>query len=218
MESTRLDPHASWQGRPLCCKYWLVHFVTQPIRVRGVTAAQGLPVTWALGALSDGQREVLGVWSHSVEGVPNWQPVFDDLAVRGVEQIRFAVHADAAFAQTTFPHLKALDTALPEWDDLKISAGQDAPRSMEICGAGNGQRCDLSALPRRVQQLVRRGEEAVRLLRRGVARAAARQGPFDSAQAAVAFADAWLVNAERRQRRGQFPASRGLGTAAAMAP
>jgi hypothetical protein len=215
MEITHIDPHASWQGRPLCCRYLLVHFATRLIQARADSAAHSWSVTWALGALSDGHSEMLGVWRHSTEGVLNWQAVFDGLAVRGVEQIRFAIHVDAAFAQTTFPGLKALNTALPERDELEISAKHDAPRSTEICEAGNGRSCDPSELPRRVQVLARRTEEAVLLLQRGLRQAAIRHGPFESGSAAAAFAEAWLANAEHRHRRRRLATYRATGVGAA---
>lgn len=215
MEGTRLDQHASWQALPLCCHYLLAHFAPQAVQVRSGDDAHCRQMTWALGTLRDGQREVLGVWHHSLEGVLCWQTVFDDLAVRGVEQIRFAVNADAAASQATFPRLTALDFDVPEHFDSMVPGGQHAPRSTEFCGARNGQRCDLSTLPRRVQQLARRGEKAVRLLQRGVTRAAARHGAFDSAQAAAAFVGSWLANAECRQQPAQFPASHRPVTAAA---
>ncbi len=201
MEIAHLDPHASWQGRPLCCRYLLVRFVTGPIQSRADTTVHRWSAMWALGVLSDGQPEVLGVWHHPIEGVLNWQAVFEDLVVRGVEQIRFAVHADADTAHAAFPDLTVLDPTLPEIGDRQVSAGQGAPRSTEVRDAANERRRDASEMPRRVRLLARRTEEVVLLLRRGLNQAAIRHGPFESGSAAATFVEAWLSSAERRQRR-----------------
>lgn len=178
MQLTDLDPSGMWQGRPLCCRYLLGHFSAQALQVLSGDAEHSSFVTWALGTLSDGSREVLGTWPHSIEGELNWQEVFDDLALRGAERIRFAVHADGSAARATFPDLKMLDATL------------------------SGEA--FAALPQRARRLVRRSEEAAQVLQRRLRQATTRHGPFKCVSAAVAFVEARLADAERRERQRQL--------------
>jgi hypothetical protein len=208
MGSTRLDSQAGWEGRPLCCRYVLVHFAAQPIQARTGSAARGWTVTWALGAMRDEQPEAVGVWKHPIDGVLDWRSVFDDLAARGVERIRYAANLDAAAAQTTFPDLTVLSTAGSEPGELDVAAGQADQMSTGMRRAGGGRHCDANGLPRRGQQLARRVDQAAQLLQRGLSQAATRHGPFESGLVAAAFVEAWLANAELRQRRRRLAAIR----------
>lgn len=216
MDSTHLTPNLLCQRRPLCCRYCLVHFAIHPLPVRAAAGASVWPVAWALGSLNDGQREVLGVWRNKIEGEVDWQTIFCDLAARGVEEIRFAAQVDPTVARTTFPRMKGLNDSSSECDEPESSALRNAPTSTETIGTRCEQWCDLSTSPRRVQLLARRGEEALQQFKRGLMRAVARQGVFDSALAAEAFVESWLMNAERREDHRQSPARRRPGIAEAV--
>lgn len=177
MENTHLNPCAKWQGHPLCCGYLLVHFAPQPIRVRVGGAEHSWHVTWALGTLSDGQREVLGTWLHSIGGVSNWQVVFDELAVRGVERIRFVVGADVNMAQGAL--LGA--TTLP-FDAQRRSANPEP----------------FPALSLRLQNIMDSAQMQTRALQRELERLTRRHGAFDSAAASSEFLDRAIERIERR--------------------
>jgi hypothetical protein len=179
MEKTNLDLGTKWQGRPLCCEYLLVHFASQPIRLRTGASARNWPVTWALGALSDGQREVAGAWLHSPEGALNWQAVFEDLAVRGVAQIALVVSADADAALATFPHSTELYAASTEPAHIGPPLTVLAPRLRRVA--------DSVAV-------------AAQLMQAGLARMIRRQGSFESPEAALLFLDAALQRLEARSR------------------
>jgi hypothetical protein len=90
-------------GRPLCCHYLIVRFesVTLPVNVNG--AAGLLPAHWAIGALRDGQTEVIGGWLADESGVMRWADVFDEMARRGVEQVRFVAGVDELDAKGVAP-------------------------------------------------------------------------------------------------------------------
>lgn len=186
MESTNLG--AKWQGRPLCCRYLLVSFASQPILVRVGAAAPGWSVTWALGTLSDGQREVLGAWQHSIGDVMNWQAVFDDLAVRGVERIRFVVTADADAARAALPHSAMLNSVVLESAHIGTSP---------------------EALSPPLRRLADSAEAATQQMQAALARMIHRHGSFDSPQAAGLFLDAAFQRLEDRSRAhalgGQYP-------------
>jgi Transposase, Mutator family len=195
-----------------------VHFATSVLQVRAGAAANTWPVTWALGALGDGQPEVLGVWQPSIEGPPNWQGAYDDLAARGVKRIGFAVNTNVSAAYAAFPQMIVLNAAFSDSGAVEVSAGQAAPRSLAPRGDAYGQHGGSSELPSRVQRLAHQVEETAQLLQRGLKPAAMRRSPFESGGAAAAFLESWLDDAERRQRRRRLATSRRayLGIAAVV--
>lgn len=193
-------------GLPLCRRYEIVHFVVQPILVQAVGDVQSWPVTWATGTLSDGHSSVLGAWQPAT-AAPNWPATFDDLARRGVERIRIAIGADADAAIAAFPQVTLFNSVLHLSGTLTVSPRHD-PLGSTSHAAATTPRSDAGKLPRRVRQLVRRTEEAARLLRLGLTQAAARRGPFDGPRDAAMFVEAWLENAERRERQRRYSAQR----------
>ena len=50
-------------------------------------SSKSAAVHWAVGVALDGQAEALGVWDEAISGSLDWSAVFDELALRGVEQI-----------------------------------------------------------------------------------------------------------------------------------
>lgn len=205
-----------WHGPPLCTRYLLVHFAAHQTQVLTGAAARSWTVIWALGAMSNGQPEGVGVWQQASDGGLNWRSVFADLAARGVERIRFAVQADAVAAKATFPDLTVLRTIGPEPSSLEAAPLQVVQKSMEVRGAGRGRRCEPCDPPRRVLQVARRVDRAAQLWQRGLRQAAARHGPFESGSAAASFVETWIATAELRQRRRRLAATRAtaLGIAA----
>lgn len=75
---------------PLCCNYLLAVFQDVHIKVSqeggGVSSHA---MRWGLGALSDGQLELLGAWHRGGTDESLWAQVSKDLKLRGVEEIRF---------------------------------------------------------------------------------------------------------------------------------
>ncbi len=220
MEGTHLKARARWKGgRPICRRYLLVQFADALTQVRSGAAACSWPVTWAVGAMGDGQAEAVGAWQHSSDGMLDWRSVFDDLASRGVERIRYAAHVDAVSAQSAFPDLTVLSPAWPKPSHLDAAAGQGTQMSTGMRRVRAGRHGALSEPPRRVLQLARRVDQAAQVLHRGLSQAATQHGPFVSALAAAEFVEAWLANAELRQRRRRLAAVRAAGLrAAAVAP
>lgn len=149
------------------------------MHMRTGDTACGICVTWALGTLSDGQREALGAWQHSIAGVLNWQAVFDDLAVRGVERIRFVVSADADAARATLPHSAMLNSVVLE------SAHIGAPPE---------------ALSPRLRRIADSADAAAQQMQAALARMIHRHGSFESPQAALLFLDAAFQRLEDRSR------------------
>lgn len=178
MDSTDLDLGAKWHDRPLCCRYLLAHFAVQEIQVRMAPAAHGWSVTWALGTFGDGQREALGAWPHSVDGVLNWHAVFDDLATRGVERIRFVVGSSANAAGATFVHFTKLNSVV-------------ATAQIGVPPAG---------LPPRLKRVADTAEVAAQQMQAGLARMIHRHGSFESPHAALPFLAAALQRLEKRAR------------------
>nr|WP_316643928.1 transposase [uncultured Roseateles sp.] len=86
---------AARQTMPLCCGYFSVHFDKQMVSVLadGV-ASRDRAVVWALGVLSDGDREVMDVRPVPDADPVFWRGGFDRFLARGVERISF-VFADA---------------------------------------------------------------------------------------------------------------------------
>ena len=78
----------AFEKLPLCGRYLSVHFEAQEVLVPPEDgSAKRLILTWAAGALPGGEWEVLGVWPAPAGGSTFWRGVFDELQVRGVEQI-----------------------------------------------------------------------------------------------------------------------------------
>jgi transposase-like protein len=85
-------------------------------------------------------------------------------------------------------------------DGLATSSWQASPASVQICRAAVTSWHSLYTLSKRVRGRLRRGEDIAWLLQQGVSRAVTRHGPFQSAEDAAAFSEAWLEEAECRQR------------------
>lgn len=102
-------------------------------------------------------------------------------------------------------------------DSLAAAGWRGSPVAVQRCRAAIGQWQAVYALSRRARERVRRFEDAAWALQQGVSRALARHGPFDSAEAAAAFAEDWLRDAQRRRQHCEVVARHRAGVAAARA-
>ena len=86
-----MDEVTAWQGRPLEVMYPVVFFDCLRVKIREDAVVRNKAVYLALGVLSDGTRDILGLWIENTEGAKFWMKVFNDLKTRGVEDILIAV-------------------------------------------------------------------------------------------------------------------------------
>lgn len=75
-----------WLAQPLCSCYHLVVVQTCSVPISGFTTDPNASLRWAVGFLSSGERELLGLWKAST-----WADTLSDLEARGVTEIRFIV-------------------------------------------------------------------------------------------------------------------------------
>ncbi|WP_374266945.1 IS256 family transposase [Zoogloea sp.] len=80
-----------WQGRPLEAVYPVVFFDALRVKIREDAVVRSKAVFLALGVRADGSREILGLWIEQTEGAKFWLKVFNDLKLRGCEDILIAV-------------------------------------------------------------------------------------------------------------------------------
>lgn len=85
------DEITTWQSRPLEPMYPVVFFDALRVKVRqdGVVVTKAVYV--ALAVLSDGSRDILGLWVEQTEGAKFWMKVFAELQARGCQDILIAV-------------------------------------------------------------------------------------------------------------------------------
>ena len=82
---------SAWQGRALEPLYPVVFFDALRVKIREDAVVRNKAVYLALGVLSDGTRDILGLWIENTEGAKFWMKVFNDLKTRGVADILIAV-------------------------------------------------------------------------------------------------------------------------------
>ena len=86
-----MDEVGAWQTRPLEPMYPVIFFDALRVKIREDGVVRNKAVYLALGVLSDGTREILGLWIENTEGAKFWMKVFNDLKTRGVHDILIAV-------------------------------------------------------------------------------------------------------------------------------
>jgi len=86
-----MDEVLQWQSRPLEAVYPVVFFDALRVKIREDAVVRSKAVFLALGVRADGSREVLGLWIEQTEGAKFWLKVFNDLKLRGCEDILIAV-------------------------------------------------------------------------------------------------------------------------------
>ena len=82
-----MDEVLQWQSRPLEAVYPVVFFDALRVKIREDAVVRSKAVFLALGVRADGSREVLGLWIEQTEGAKFWLKVFNDLKLRGCEDI-----------------------------------------------------------------------------------------------------------------------------------
>ena len=125
----------AWQGRPLEPMYPVVFFDALRVKIREDALVRNKAIYLALGILSDGSKDILGLWIEGTEGAKFWLKVFNDLKTRGVADILIAVTdglkgmAEALAAvfpattlQTCIVHLIRNSLDFASWKDRRALA------------------------------------------------------------------------------------------------
>lgn len=86
-----MDEVLQWQSRPLEAVYPVVFFDALRVKIREDAVVRSKAVFLALGVRADGSRDILGLWIEQTEGAKFWLKVFNDLKLRGCEDILIAV-------------------------------------------------------------------------------------------------------------------------------
>lgn len=131
---------SAWQARALEPMYPVVFFDALRVKIREDAVVRNKAIYLALGVLSDGTRDILGLWIENTEGAKFWMKVFNDLKTRGVADILIAVTdglkgmAEALGAvypattlQTCIVHLIRNSLDYASWKDRKELAGALKP-------------------------------------------------------------------------------------------
>ena len=130
----------AWQTRPLESMYPVVFFDALRVKIREDAVVRSKAVYLALGVLSDGSRDILGIWIENTEGAKFWMKVFNDLKTRGVQDILIAVTDGlkgmpealgtvfpATTLQTCIVHLIRNSLDFASWKDRKALAAAIKP-------------------------------------------------------------------------------------------
>ena len=151
----------AWQARPLERLYPVIFFDALRVKIRDEAVVRSKAVYLALGILTDGSREILGLWIEQTEGAKFWMKVFNDLKTRGCDDILIAVTdglsgmpeaLEAVYPATTLQtcvvHLIRRSLEYASWKDRKPLAAALRPiytaPSAEIA---LGRLDDLAASP-----------------------------------------------------------------------
>lgn len=81
----------AWQARPLEAMYPVVFFDALRVKIRENGVVRNKAVYLALGVLADGTRDILGIWIENTEGAKFWMKVFNDMKIRGCNDVLIAV-------------------------------------------------------------------------------------------------------------------------------
>src|SRR5688572_12136026 len=130
----------AWQARPLERLYPVVFFDALRVKIRDEAVVRSKAVYLALGILTDGSREILGLWIEQTEGAKFWMKVFNDLKTRGCDDILIAVTdglsgmpeaLEAVYPATTLQtcvvHLIRRSLEYASWKDRKPLAAALRP-------------------------------------------------------------------------------------------
>ena len=131
---------SAWQSRPLEPMYPVVFFDALRVKIRQDALVCNKAIYLALGVLSDGTRDILGLWIEGTEGAKFWMKVFNDLKTRGVTDILIAVTDGlkgmpealgavfpATTLQTCIVHLIRNSLDYASWKDRKALAAAIRP-------------------------------------------------------------------------------------------
>src|SRR6478736_7975534 len=130
----------AWQARPLEPMYPVVFFDALRVKIKEDAVVRNKAIYLALGVLTDGRRDILGLWIEGAEGAKFWMKVFNDLKTRGVIDILIAVTdglkgmpeaLGAVLPQTTLQtcivHLIRNSLDYASWKDRKALAAAIRP-------------------------------------------------------------------------------------------
>ena len=130
----------AWQARPLEPMYPVVFFDALRVKIKEDAVVRNKAIYLALGVLSDGTRDILGLWIEGTEGAKFWMKVFNDLKTRGVGDILIAVTDGlkgmpealgavfpATTLQTCIVHLIRNSLDYASWKDRKLLAAAIRP-------------------------------------------------------------------------------------------
>ena len=130
----------AWQSAPLEQVYPVVFFDALRVKIREDAVVRSKAVYLALGVLPDGTRDILGIWIENTEGAKFWMKVFNDLKIRGCNDILIAVTDGlkgmgealgvtfpATTLQTCIVHLIRNSLDYASWKDRKALAAAIKP-------------------------------------------------------------------------------------------
>ncbi len=78
-----------WQTRPLSSCYSFVFVDCMYTTIRNQYETKKYAVYTILGYIMEGKKEILGLWLNETESKHKWMQIFDEIKVRGVEDIFF---------------------------------------------------------------------------------------------------------------------------------
>lgn len=176
MSCTKSQHMPNWSERPLCRRYAAVVLDRVVVGQLDTRSEGRMAFGWALGALSDGQAEVLGWWKAPDSESFEWRTVGAKLAARGVERIGVIV------------------------DDSGVVSSLDASGVPKVpahsCSADAGE--SGSTLPPHVRRQVAWAHVAAKRVQTALSRAVQRRWDGEGEIAAAAFLDDALQRIDRR--------------------
>jgi putative transposase len=135
-----LSEVTGWQSRPLEGMYPVVMFDALRVKIREEGVVRSRAVYLALGVLADGSKDILGIWIEATEGAKFWMKVFNDLKIRGCQDILIAVTDGlsglgdalavvypATTLQTCIVHLIRNSLSYASWKDRRALAAALKP-------------------------------------------------------------------------------------------
>lgn len=135
-----MEEVVAWQNRPLETMYPVVFFDALRVKIREDGVVRNKAVYLALGILSDGTRDILGLWIEQTEGSKFWMKVFNELKTRGTLDILIAVTdglkgmeqaLNAVFPSTTLQtcivHLMRSSVDYASWKERRTVAAALRP-------------------------------------------------------------------------------------------
>jgi hypothetical protein len=164
------------QTRPLCRRYSLLAIQNAPLRIASRTDECLSSLHWAVGFLSDGEWEVLGLWRSRT-----WPEILTELERRGIEEIGLLLVPTAE----PFPNLSP--TAVSSVETLGA-----------VCPVRDDEITQVRFLDNRLRQFVNEVRPDMDHLRLAIERAIARHRRLvgDAGIVNAAAAAAFRVEAE----------------------